>query len=634
MKARRTRENTQVLFARMPPQVDPPRSERRPTGQNGRSHDAGRRMCKVGGGGMFEALPEEVLERLCRGLSDQVLSRMKQIGMRFYVFIQEFAVTLRRPQLYGSFALVGHRHSRTNDSVEGSWGCWGGRRVCVGPEGSGEWLGRRETESKGVRTVVDVAAALRRSRCGSQVCWKGQMGMADDTAPLFGSPVVSMSKNGLWLAGDYDGRPGFEFMLRSDLFHVTLDAPGASGTHAARGVWGEYRIARGDKPRHGISSTIGCSVPLLGEGPGAAELVTFTWSGLDADAYVDLGRLYTLPLPSDAAAMDREDETAQQPDDSDGDVDTEWRELKVGGEVPSARQAFALCAVDGGLILFGGRGQTQRKAAGKAGGKGCAARFLGDLCLLWRPTMTWHHFSQPVAQQRSHGVSSRPCASDLISPSGLSSGDLVPQHTSESIAAAETAGELIKGEKGQPQGQWPSARAGHSLTKIGSWLYLFGGIGGKACTDCFQLPAPPVFRLQCTPAALKTMRQTGGSAVAWESPPVSGMIGAGVGQSAHGTAAVGSNLIVFAGVTRSGRYSNALAVLSTSPEHVWSQPQLLPGVTVSPRAYPTVLFDGNHLLVFGGLGRLRAGSAYQQSDYKADLHRLTFVLCEDEGQTD
>ena len=62
--------------------------------------------------------------------------------------------------------------------------------------------------------------------------------------------------------------------------------------------------------------------------------------------------------------------------------------------------------------------------------------------------------------------------------------------------------------------------------------------------------------------------------------------------------------------------------------------QLLPGVTVSPRAYPTVLFDGNHLLVFGGLGRLRAGSAYQQSDYKADLHRLTFVLCEDEGQTD
>ena len=76
-------------------------------------------------------------------------------------------------------------------------------------------------------------------------------------------------------------------------------------------VWGEYRIARGDKPRHGISSTIGCSVPLLGEGPGAAELVTFTWSGLDADAHVDLGRLYTLPLPSDAVAMEREDETAR-----------------------------------------------------------------------------------------------------------------------------------------------------------------------------------------------------------------------------------------------------------------------------------------------------------------------------------
>ena len=73
---------------------------------------------------MFEALPEEVLERLCRGLSDQVLSRMKQIGMRFYVFIQEFAVTLRRSQLYGSFAQVEHRHSRTNDSVEGSRGCW------------------------------------------------------------------------------------------------------------------------------------------------------------------------------------------------------------------------------------------------------------------------------------------------------------------------------------------------------------------------------------------------------------------------------------------------------------------------------------------------------------------------------
>ena len=188
-----------------------------------------------------------------------------------------------------------------------------------------------------------VSEAMEQRGSDSQVRWAAQMGMAEDTAPLFGSPIIYMSastggQGRVWISGDYDGRPGREFTLVNDIFSLSLpgacggasgqpaegaiatdragDTPSSAsgggtliGTHA--GQWRMHRTG-GAKPLYGISSIIGLFLApppphsiACPPAPAAGHLVTFTWTGVHADAAVDaehlqrpaLGRL-RVPVPT------------------------------------------------------------------------------------------------------------------------------------------------------------------------------------------------------------------------------------------------------------------------------------------------------------------------------------------------
>ena len=232
--------------------------------------------------------------------------------------------------------------------------------------------------------------------------------------------------------------------------------------------------------------------------------------------------------------------------------------LTAGG-MPPPSQAFSICTADGEgshLVIFGGTHQR-------------TGRFLRDLHVL---------------------------------------------HVAEGRWIRHTSVDPI-----DPKGQAPCARAGHSMTRIGRHLYVYGGLGSKkdlASHQLFARPAPPVYRLAWP-------------SMVWDRPVVSGAVSAALGQSAHGACAVGSHLVIFGGMTKSRGYTNAFAILNTATM-CWSQPKLHEGVIVPPRAYPILEYDqAGHLLIFGGLGRLRHSGSYQQSDYKADLHRIRMVLTED-----
>jgi hypothetical protein len=430
-----------------------------------------------------------------------------------------------------------------------------------------------------------------------------QMDMAEDTAPLFGSPVVGMAATvggRLWLTGDYDGRPGRQFELLKDVFSLSL-SPTLRATPADESQtspeWRLHRTRGG--PANGISWTIGQVLRRGGAAGGAGgraqEIVTFTWTSLAADATIDLTVLHLLPLPremdedahtaeagmGDSLLLEGGDAIAGGGEEAGGEgegVEAEWRSVQLGGDVPAARQAFSLCVMDeDSLVLFGGL---------SPGGKG-ASKYLDDVYVLCVSRALWRRGrgrgkgkGKRGDREREEGALALPPReggvrvnkSDGKEPSQCEGKGKEPSQCEEAV------------EKQDERAVWPSARAGHSLTRIGNWAYLYGGLGLKGAKDREGLPAPPIYRMRLVGRGGAGGRgahadmygegeDAGGAGVVWEMPAVSGMVLSDVGLSAHAATAVGSNLIVFGGVTRGGKYSNSMAVLSTC-HMIWSRTKL------------------------------------------------------------
>lgn len=88
------------------------------------------------------------------------------------------------------------------------------------------------------------------------------------------------------------------------------------------------------------------------------------------------------------------------------------------------------------------------------------------------------------------------------------------------------------------------------------------------------------------------------------------------------SAAVGKSLIMFGGRTPN-RATAQLSVLHTGHWR-WSQPQIT-GVLPEPRFAAAMTFDGEEMIVFGGL-RQRPRKVWKRNDYLGDLHSIRISL--------
>eukprot|EP00741_Cyanophora_paradoxa_P021663 tig00000241_g20909.t1 len=145
------------------------------------------------------------------------------------------------------------------------------------------------------------------------------------------------------------------------------------------------------------------------------------------------------------------------------------------------------------------------------------------------------------------------------------------------------------------RGRLPEARAGHTLSAVGSKLFLFGGFSGSLyLNDIF---------------VFDTDSET------WSRPAVSGV--APVARVSHSTTVVGKKLYIFGGTDGSG-YRNDLCCLDTD-DMTWSRPPTK-GKMPEARAYHTCVTHANKLFIFGGFN----GIQYLNDVFMLDLETFTW----------
>ena len=151
----------------------------------------------------------------------------------------------------------------------------------------------------------------------------------------------------------------------------------------------------------------------------------------------------------------------------------------------------------------------------------------------------------------------------------------------------------------------PSARSGHTLTRLGARsLVLFGGLGRVPAANTPTLTRNDYLNDAWTLRLESLSRSHGGLRHAWARLPCGGAPPSG--RAGHSAAAVGPHLVVFGGVT-GHKFLADLHVLHV-PSRCWSQPAL-DGPRPSPRMRPALLHlrqtdlddePGPTLLLFGG----------------------------------
>lgn len=156
----------------------------------------------------------------------------------------------------------------------------------------------------------------------------------------------------------------------------------------------------------------------------------------------------------------------------------------------------------------------------------------------------------------------------------------------------------------------PGPRAGHTLTRIGSTIWLFGGLGPRGNIIDYH---DDVWTLDSNLAA-------------WKREMCAGTLPRG--RAAHSASAIGPHVIVFGGLNAQ-RFLADIFVLHT-PSRCWSAPSL--EIAPSPRTRPAMVLperhrpDDPHLLIFGGTRAWGAASATPTSTtrHDGDLFALTF----------
>jgi len=158
----------------------------------------------------------------------------------------------------------------------------------------------------------------------------------------------------------------------------------------------------------------------------------------------------------------------------------------------------------------------------------------------------------------------------------------------EDSVESRSFSDSLSWSRAQTSGVHPSARACHTMSRVGRKIYLFGGYNGSSCFSAVEI------------LDLDTMT--------WIQPTVTGNIP--TARNAHTMTVVGKLIYLFGG--HSGyRHLNDMHIFDTSKLE-WSTPADIVG-TIPPglRGHSATLVGSNQIVLFGGYdGRNRSNELY------------------------
>jgi N-acetylneuraminic acid mutarotase len=213
------------------------------------------------------------------------------------------------------------------------------------------------------------------------------------------------------------------------------------------------------------------------------------------------------------------------------DFQTEtWSQLDISADTPSARNNHATVVFDNKLFVHGGHDGT---------------KWLSDMYIL---------------------SCSSSCQEDSV----------------ESRPFSET----LTWSRAQTSGVHPSARACHTMSRVGRKIYLFGGYNGSVCYTAIEI------------LDLDTMT--------WIQPTVTGNVP--TARNAHSMTVVGKQLFMFGGHSGT-KHLNDLQIFDTSKLE-WSTPVVTGSIPQGLRGHSANLV-GNKIVIFAGYdGKTRTNDLF------------------------
>lgn len=240
---------------------------------------------------------------------------------------------------------------------------------------------------------------------------------------------------------------------------------------------------------------------------------------------------------------------------------------------PGPRAAHSCDVVDAKLIVFGG--WNGKKA-------------LNDLHVLNVHTHAWTECSDACAPAARNNHTTAVVDSLLFVHGGHDGAN--PCHDMHVLevppASFNRPFEQPQWQKPTTSGQQPSARACHTLTRLGRKLYMYGGYDGAKCFNDIDV------------LDLDTMT--------WIQPNVSGALPQA--RNAHTMTVVGAKIILFGGHS-GNKHLTDMHVFETT-KLLWSQPEILGAPPPGLRGHTANLI-GHKIFLFGGYdGKGRSNDLY------------------------
>jgi N-acetylneuraminic acid mutarotase len=248
--------------------------------------------------------------------------------------------------------------------------------------------------------------------------------------------------------------------------------------------------------------------------------------------------------------------------------------------VPGPRAAHSFDILENRIIVFGG--WNGKKA-------------LNDLHIFDFQSGTWQQLEASVdtpSARNNHATAV--CDNKLFFHGGhdgskwLSDMFILSCNSScqEDSVESRSFGDSLSWSRAQTSGIHPSARACHTLSRVGRKIFLFGGYNGSVCYSAIEV------------LDLDTMT--------WIQPQVTGSVP--TARNAHSMTVIGKLLYLFGGHSGS-KHLNDLQIFDTSKLE-WSTPIVTGSIPPGLRGHSANLV-GNRIVVFAGYdGKNRSNDLY------------------------
>lgn len=274
-----------------------------------------------------------------------------------------------------------------------------------------------------------------------------------------------------------------------------------------------------------------------------------------------------------------------------------WQQLEPSADTPSARNNHATSVLDNKLFVHGGHD---------------GSKWLSDMYIL---------------------TCDSSCQEDSV----------------ESRPFSET----LSWSRAQTSGVHPSARACHTMSRVGRKIYLFGGYNGSVCYSAIEIldldtmtwiqptvtgNVPTARNAHTVTVIGKLLYLFGGhsgskhlndlhifdtSRLEWSTPLVAGSFPPGL--RGHSANLVGNKIVVFAGYDGKAR-SNELYFLDVG-DNKWQHPSETEGAPPGRQRHTACLIGSRKLLVYGGFN----GTKWLSDLYMLDIGKIEESALNDEA---